>query len=82
MYRMLVPFALVLSLAPFAACSREADVDSPTSGAADVNVLAWEALTPSQWHPKANTARSISLPGRMSECFERRLPRFPIHRTL
>ena len=36
MHRMLVPFALVPSLALLAGCSREADVDSPTSGAEDV----------------------------------------------
>jgi hypothetical protein len=48
---MLVPVALVLSLALLAACSREADVDSPTSGAEDVTVLAWEALMPPEWQP-------------------------------
>jgi hypothetical protein len=49
MHRMLAPFALVPSLALPAGCSREADVDSPTSGAEHGHVLGWEALMPPEW---------------------------------
>jgi ABC-type glycerol-3-phosphate transport system substrate-binding protein len=70
---MLVPFALVLSLALLAACSREADVDSPTSGAEDVTVLDWASPMPPEWQPEATPARCGSHVGyglgdRNTEC--------------